>query len=77
MSRAKSLGSLEHFGWGVTEYLIAQESDLVQVNTHVTAAHGSGKAPKKIKPVRRPNTKTSEYRPKSIREMDTAKIFPI
>lgn len=68
---------MEYFGWGVTEYLIAQETDYIQQNTNVTAAHGSGKQPRKIKPVPRPGSKSVEYRPKSIREMDASRIFPI
>lgn len=77
MHRATEAGTLEHFGWGVTEYLIAQETDYLQQNTNVTATHGSGKQPKKITPVARPGSKSVEYRPKSIREMDTSRIFPI
>lgn len=57
--RARLLGGenwRQHLGWGPSEYLTAHLFDAVQVNTAVTAAHGSKKRPKIPEPYPRPET---------------------
>lgn len=56
--RAKLIGGdhwREHLGWGPAEYLTATLVDAVQVNTAVTAVHGSKQRPKVPEPYPRPD----------------------
>ena len=57
--RAEQAGGMAHFGWGTEAYLLATVGDLIQVNTNVTAAHGSKRKPKRIKPIERPDIVTA------------------
>ena len=56
--RARQLGGdhfwREHLGWGPAEYLAALQVDAVQSGTAVAAVAGSGKRPRRVKPMHRP-----------------------
>jgi hypothetical protein len=56
--RAKQMGGdghwREHLGWSPDTYMSALVVDAVQVQTAVAAVAGSGRRPKRVKPLARP-----------------------
>lgn len=69
MWRAKKLGGPEHYGWRHADDYLPVLGDLLQQNTAVTAAHGSGKRPRKVKPLPRPEKRKTQT-PKSLADVD-------
>lgn len=77
--RAQLLGGDDwrsHLGWGPAEYLHAALIDAVQVNTAVTAAHGSGKRPRV--PTAYPRPERRQHAPDTTAEdLDAADLAEI
>lgn len=73
--RAKLLGGdrwREHLGWSPDTYTAVLVVDALQVNTTVTAYHGSGKKPKLPGPMPRPTVRQPD--PEDIPDEDLAAI---
>lgn len=67
--RAESLGGMAHFGWGEMLHTLTTVAELIQQNTAVTNAAGSGRKPKKTLPMYRPAIQR-EQQPQSLTDVD-------
>lgn len=74
--RANQLGGLEHFGWDITAYRLADLIDAVQLNTVVSGNVGSTKAPESPEPFYRPGIEAKERREPATPAAPTLAEFP-
>lgn len=72
--RAKKLGTLDHFGWDTTAYLVAGLIDAVNNQTKATAQRKASLKSKER--IERPKVhQVREFKPRTVAEMDFGVLF--